>query len=159
MIKQEITKKKKNKEKRPLMKQSGQSHDHLAFRLLSTPAENVLNKKLKQKNKNIHGRDVNGCEESHLQSIWHRATLLRCVPAHIRQEKAFRARFMVSKSIPEIAVHSFQSWGTWRIIRIPYCRKKKKKSPTFFEILKGTVAQLIYPSWCYLSSLWAQWKS
>lgn len=54
---------------------------------------------------------------------------------------------MVSKSIPEIAVHSFQSWGTWRIIHIPYCggEKKKKKSPTFFEILKGTVAQLIYP--------------
>lgn len=35
-------------------------------RSLSAQAENVLNKKL---NKTLNGRDVNGCEEGHLQSI------------------------------------------------------------------------------------------
>lgn len=52
---------------------------------------------------------------------------LCCVPAHIRRDKAFVPSFMVSKSIPEISVHSFQSWGNWRIIRIEAIVLQKKK--------------------------------
>lgn len=103
--------------------------------------QEITKKKL---NKNLDGRDVNGCEEGLIQSAWHPATLLRCIPARVRRDEAFVPALWWVKAF--LRFHSFISVSGHLENNPHWSHCWKKKTPqTFCEIWKGRVSQFIPP--------------